>query len=109
MDEYDVVVIGGGSGSQVATAAASEGLDVAVVEPGLARVYRGQRYVRACEVSTSSPIDGTLEKRVGDVVEYLDPIDRVRLSPLDGEERSDPARIAAKYEQAYDALLSAIA
>ena len=34
MDEYDVVVLGGGSGSQVATAAAANGLEAAVVEPG---------------------------------------------------------------------------
>ncbi|NKE35094.1 dihydrolipoyl dehydrogenase [Natronococcus sp. JC468] len=34
MDEFDVVVIGGGSGSQVATAAAKEGLEAAVIEPG---------------------------------------------------------------------------
>ncbi|GAB3678828.1 dihydrolipoyl dehydrogenase [Halopiger thermotolerans] len=33
-DEYDVVAIGGGSGSQVATAAADRGLEAAVVEPG---------------------------------------------------------------------------
>ncbi|TYL39835.1 dihydrolipoamide dehydrogenase [Natronococcus pandeyae] len=34
MNEFDIVVIGGGSGSQVATAAADEGLEAAVVEPG---------------------------------------------------------------------------
>ncbi|WP_306055044.1 dihydrolipoyl dehydrogenase [Natronococcus wangiae] len=34
MDEFDIVVIGGGSGSQVATAAADEGLEAAVIEPG---------------------------------------------------------------------------
>ncbi|MFB1066562.1 dihydrolipoyl dehydrogenase [Natrinema sp. H-ect4] len=34
MDAYDIVVLGGGSGSQVATAAADQGLEAAVVEPG---------------------------------------------------------------------------
>lgn len=34
MNAYDIVVLGGGSGSQVATAAADEGLEAAVVEPG---------------------------------------------------------------------------
>ncbi|MFU8869556.1 dihydrolipoyl dehydrogenase [Natronococcus sp.] len=34
MDEFDIVVVGGGSGSQVATAAAEEGLEAAVIEPG---------------------------------------------------------------------------
>ncbi|WP_137290962.1 dihydrolipoyl dehydrogenase [Natronorubrum halophilum] len=34
MDEYDIVVVGGGSGSQVATAAAERDLEAAVVERG---------------------------------------------------------------------------
>ncbi|MFC6719596.1 dihydrolipoyl dehydrogenase [Natrialbaceae archaeon GCM10025810] len=34
MDEYNVVVVGGGSGSQVATAAAERGLEAAVIERG---------------------------------------------------------------------------
>ncbi|RQG92917.1 dihydrolipoyl dehydrogenase [Natrarchaeobius halalkaliphilus] len=34
MTEYDIVVIGGGSGSQVATAAADSGLEAAVIERG---------------------------------------------------------------------------
>ncbi|ELZ02946.1 dihydrolipoamide dehydrogenase [Natrialba chahannaoensis JCM 10990] len=33
-DEYDIIVLGGGSGSQVATAAIDEGHTAAVVEPG---------------------------------------------------------------------------
>src|SRR6056297_2602769 len=34
MEVYDIVVLGGGSGSQVATAGAQQGLETAVVEPG---------------------------------------------------------------------------
>ncbi|MDJ1432979.1 dihydrolipoyl dehydrogenase [Halostagnicola sp. A-GB9-2] len=34
METYDVLVLGGGSGSQVATAAADDGLEAAVLEPG---------------------------------------------------------------------------
>lgn len=34
MDEYDIVVVGGGSGSQVATATAETGLEAAIVERG---------------------------------------------------------------------------
>ena len=80
---------------------------VAAVEPGRARIYPGDRYGRACEIASSSPKDGRLEKRVGDVLEYLDPLERVRLPPLGSDERSDPERVAAAYEPAYDALLDA--
>ncbi|WP_255169217.1 dihydrolipoyl dehydrogenase [Natrononativus amylolyticus] len=34
MTDFDIIVLGGGSGSQVATAAAEEGLEAVVVEPG---------------------------------------------------------------------------
>ncbi|TMT85270.1 dihydrolipoyl dehydrogenase [Haloterrigena sp. H1] len=34
METYDIVVLGGGSGSKVATAGATQGLETAVVEPG---------------------------------------------------------------------------
>ncbi|RQG89585.1 ATPase [Natrarchaeobius chitinivorans] len=80
---------------------------VAAVEPGRARIYRGDRYCRACEIASSSPMDGRLEKRVPDVLEYLDPLERVRLPPLGGEDRSDPERVASAYEEAYDVLLEA--
>lgn len=80
---------------------------VAAVEPGRARIYRGDRFRRACEVARSSPRDGGLEKRVPDVVDYLDPLDRVRLPPLVSADRADPARVADAYAAAYDALLAA--
>lgn len=80
---------------------------VAVVEPRRARIYRGDRYSRACEVARSSPQDGQLEKRVPDVIEPLEPVARVSLPPLSGREREDPALVAAAYEPAYDALLEA--
>ncbi|ELY57220.1 P-loop ATPase/GTPase-like protein [Natronococcus jeotgali] len=80
---------------------------VAAVEPGRARIYPGGRYCRACEVASSSPRDGNLEKRVPTVLDYLDPLERVRLPPLTGEEREDPERVATAYADAYDALLEA--
>ncbi|AFZ73739.1 hypothetical protein [Natronobacterium gregoryi] len=82
---------------------------VAAVRPGRATVYRGDRYCRACEIASSSPRDGTLEKRVSAVLDYLDPVERVSLPPLETDERSDPAVIADAYEDAYDALLAAVA
>ncbi|RQH00070.1 ATPase [Natrarchaeobius oligotrophus] len=80
---------------------------VAAVEPGRARIYPGDRYCRACEIASSSPKDGRLEKRVPDVLEYLDPPERVKLPALGGDERTDPERVARAYGSAYDALLDA--
>ncbi|PCR90993.1 ATPase [Natrinema ejinorense] len=80
---------------------------VAAVEPGRVRIYRGDRYCRACEIANSSPRDGAIEKRVPDVLEYLDPLERVSLPALSGPERDDPARIARAYADAYEAVLDA--
>ncbi|QSW99401.1 ATPase [Haloterrigena alkaliphila] len=80
---------------------------VAAVEPGRARIYPADRYCRACEIASSSPKDGALEKRVPDVLDYLDPLERVPLPALGGDERADPSRVAGAYGDAYDALLEA--
>ncbi|MFD1562082.1 ATPase [Haloarchaeobius amylolyticus] len=80
---------------------------VAAVEPGRVRVYDGDRYCRACEIASSSPRDGAIEKRVPDVLDYLEPLARVRLPPLGKADRDDPARIARAYADAYDSLLDA--
>ncbi|WP_435153040.1 ATPase [Haladaptatus sp. DFWS20] len=77
---------------------------VAVVEPRRFRVYDGARYAKACEVADSSARDGSLEKRVEDVVNLLDPRETHTLEPLTEAERADPEKIAAVYESAYEAL-----
>jgi predicted P-loop ATPase/GTPase len=85
-----------------------QGIDfdtVAVVEPRRLRVYDGARYAKACEVADNSVHDGTMEKRVEDVVNFLDPAETMALEPLSKEERDDPKRIAEVYEDAYEALL----
>lgn len=79
---------------------------VAVVEPGRARVYDGERYRKACEVATGSPRDGQLEERVENVVTLLEPASRVTLPPLGSDKLADPGRIADAYEHAYDDILS---
>ncbi len=78
---------------------------VAVVEPCRARVYRGSRFVRACEVATRSPHEGQLEERVGSVEDLLDPVATADLVPLDGGTRDDPAAIASAYDHAFEAVL----
>ncbi|ELY48221.1 hypothetical protein [Natronorubrum sulfidifaciens] len=80
---------------------------VAAVEPGRASIYPGDRYCRAAEIASSSPKDGTLEKRVPDVLDYLEPLERVRLPALGSDDRAEPARIASAYGDAYNALLDA--
>ena len=79
---------------------------VAVVEPRRVRIYRGHRYCRACEIASSSPVDGRLEKRVSDVIDYLEPVERLALPALSSAERDDPAAVARAYGDAYDALLT---
>jgi predicted P-loop ATPase/GTPase len=80
---------------------------VAVVEPGRARVYDGERYGRACEVADRSPREGQLERPVESVTAHLDPLAAVDLPALGAAERDDPAAVADAYEVAYDALLAA--
>lgn len=74
---------------------------VAVVEPGLARVYEGSRFFRACEVATRSPNEGQLEERVGSVEDLLDPVSRAELPPLGSDER-DPETVADAYGHAFE-------
>ncbi len=73
---------------------------VAAVEPGRARIYPGDRYCRACEIASSSPRDGAIEKRVPDVLDYLDPLERVSLPALGSDRRADPERVARAYADA---------
>jgi Predicted P-loop ATPase/GTPase len=78
---------------------------VAVVEPRRVRVYRGSRFVRACEVATRSPHEGQLEERVGSVEKLVDPVAVAPLSPLGSDERDDPSEVARAYESAFEKLL----
>ncbi|MFB6166415.1 MAG: ATPase [Haloarculaceae archaeon] len=80
---------------------------VAVVEPGRARLYRGERFAKACEVAPGSPEDGQLETRTGAVVDLIDPVDRLSLPALTGEQRTDPAAVAEAYGHAYEPLVAA--
>ncbi|QCW02421.1 ATPase [Natrinema pallidum] len=80
---------------------------VAAVEPGRARIYPGDRYCRACEITSSSPRDGAIEKRVPNVLDYLDPLEHVSLPALGSDRRADPELVARAYADAYEALLEA--
>ena len=79
---------------------------VAVVEPRRVRFYEGHRYMRACDVASRSPHDGTLEERVGSVVDLVDPVETASLPPLTADERDRPSAIADRYEPAYERLLA---
>ncbi|MES3516645.1 MAG: ATPase [Natronomonas sp.] len=81
---------------------------VAVVEPRRCRVFDGPRYARACDVASGSPHEGRLEERVGDVLELLDPVERVRLPALTTDQRRQPEAVAEAYAPAYEALLEAV-
>lgn len=79
---------------------------VAVVDPGRARVYDGDRYARAREVVGGSARQGRLEETAGDVIEHCDPQATVGLPALSSDERANPDAVADAYEVAYDALVS---
>lgn len=78
---------------------------VAAVEPGRVRVYEGSRFMKACEITTGSPVDGELEERVPDVVELLEPTTTIELPPLGKDTREDPEGIAEAYADAYSVLV----
>jgi predicted P-loop ATPase/GTPase len=78
---------------------------VAVVEPRRARIYEGDRYVRACEVASRSPREGQLEERVGDVLDLVDSVATASLPPLTAGERSDAGTVADAYGEVYRRLV----
>ena len=81
---------------------------VAVVDPGRARVYAGDRYAKARAVASGSPREGTMEEHTGTVAEMIEPLATVDLPALSGDERGDPDRVAERYEPAYEAVVDAV-
>jgi len=81
---------------------------VAVVEPGRVRLVDGDRYVRACAITSGGPGpgEGQLEERVESVVDLVDPAATVSLPALQSEVRTDPPAVADAYASAYEELLS---
>ena len=77
---------------------------VAVVEPGRARLYAGDRYLKARAVVSGSAREGTMEEHTDAVTEMIEPLATVELPALDEETRSGPDRVASAYEPAYAAL-----
>ena len=87
-----------------------DGIDfdaVAVVGPTRARLYDGQRYLKAYEVASGSASEGQLEERVDRVVDMIEPVATHTLQPLGDDERGDPARVADAYAAVYESLLDA--
>lgn len=80
---------------------------VAVVEPARVRIYDGDRYRKACSITSGGPEEGQLEERVPAVVDLIDPVGSAPLPALSSEEREDPSAIASAYERSYEKLLSA--
>lgn len=78
---------------------------VAVVEPLRVRFYDGDRYMRACEVASRSPNEGTLEERVGAVTDLVDPVDTAALPALTDDRRKNPDAVADVNGDLYDRLL----
>ncbi|OSP07977.1 ATPase [Halorubrum ezzemoulense DSM 17463] len=81
---------------------------VAVVDPGRARLYAGDRYAKARAVAAGSPREGTREEHVDAVTEMIEPLATVSLPALSGDVRGDPDRIAAAYEPAYATLTDSV-
>jgi|AntDeeMetageno51_2_1112566.scaffolds.fasta_scaffold00073_28 predicted P-loop ATPase/GTPase len=78
---------------------------VAVVGPTRARIYDGERYLKACEVASGSAREGQLEERVDRVVGMIEPVSTHDLTPLTSDERDEPTAVAAAYEPIYQALI----
>ena len=81
---------------------------VAVVDPGRARIYAGDRYAKARAVAAGSPREGAREEHVDAVTEMIEPLAIEPLPALSGDVRGDPDRVAAAYEPAYAALTDAV-
>lgn len=78
---------------------------VAAVGPGRARIYDGDRFDNACEVTSGSPGEGSLEERVSEVIDLIDPLTTEELPPMTSAERADPDTIADRYARAFEALV----
>ncbi|WP_418286595.1 ATPase [Halorubrum sp. DTA46] len=81
---------------------------VAVVDPGRAQIYAGDRYAKARAVASGSPREGALEEHTGTVTEMIEPLSTVALPALASDERTDPTRVADRYNAAYEALVAAL-
>ncbi|WP_299269450.1 ATPase [Halorientalis sp.] len=79
---------------------------VAVVEPARVRIYDGERYRKACSITSGGPEEGQLEERVPAVVDLIDSVGSAPLPALSSEERTDPSAVASAYERAYEELLA---